>query len=99
MVYIIFEILKEKEGEMDILNKDDLISRQSLTVRDARSLGIEGDGIYLKIEGSKEALDRTEDLIKEHELGEKLSETDAQPINDTIMDEEESASEGMGMLF
>ena len=99
MAYIIFEILKEKESGMDILKKDDLISRQSLTIRDARSLDIEGDAIYLKIEGSQEALNRAEDIIKEHKLGEKLSETNAQPIYDTIKDEEESASEGMGMIF
>ena len=84
---------------MEILHTDDLISRQSLTTRDARSLDLEGDNIYLKLEGSQEALDRAADLVEEHELGKQLSEAESQPIYDKIKEEEETASEGMGMIF
>lgn len=99
MAYVIFEIPKEKESELEILKKDDLISRQSLTFRDARSLGLVGDVVYVKIEGSEEALKRAQDMVEEHQLGDTLNPADARPISDKIRDEEESASEGMGMIF
>jgi len=99
MASAIFEIKKEKEKEMDALKQDDIVSRQSITIRDAKSLGMKGENIYIKIDGSSEAIKRAEGIVKEHSLGKKLSKKDAEPIEKKIKEEEESASEGMGFIF
>ena len=83
MEHVIFEIEKEKAEGISLLEKDDLVSRQSIMTRDSKSLGIEGDNIY----------------VKENELGKRLSKKEAEPIMEKIREEEESASEGMGFIF
>ncbi|MEA2053845.1 MAG: hypothetical protein U9O96_01820 [Candidatus Thermoplasmatota archaeon] len=99
MGYAIFEIKKEKESGINLLKKDDLVSRQSITIRDAKSLDMKGESIYVKIEGSSDAIKLADNIVKENELGKKLSEKEAKPINDKIKEEEDSASEGMGFIF
>ncbi len=99
MEHVIFGINKDKEDGINLLKNDDLVSRQSITTRDAKSLGMKGDDIYLKIDGSEEAIKLAEKIVKENELGKKLNEKDAKPIIDKIKEEEESASEGMGFIF
>ncbi|HHH78192.1 MAG TPA: hypothetical protein ENL18_03150 [Thermoplasmatales archaeon] len=99
MEHVIFEIEKEKAEGISLLEKDDLVSRQSIMTRDSKSLGIEGDSIYVKIDGSEEAVKQAEKIVKENELGKRLSEKEAEPIMEKIREEEESASEGMGFIF
>ncbi len=99
MEYAVFEIEAGKEGDAKMLEQDDLISRQTITIRNATALGLEGDSTYIKIEGSDEALKRATGMVADNELGEKLSEKEAQEIYDTIAEEEENASQGMGMIF
>jgi hypothetical protein len=99
MEYAIFKIETGKEGDAKMLEKDDLVSRQTITIRNAKALGLEGDSTYIKIEGSPEALQRALEIVEDNELGEKLSNDDAKDIYDKIAEEEESASEGMGMIF
>jgi hypothetical protein len=84
---------------MDILKQDDLVSRQSITIRDAKSLGLEGENVYIKIEGNDDAIVKAEEIVNTHCLGKKLSANKAQPIDTKIREEEESASEGMGFIF
>lgn len=99
MTSAIFEIKKEKENEMDILKQDDLVSRQSITIRDAKSLGLKGENVYIKIEGIDNAIEKAEEIVNNHCLGKKLTKNKAKPIDKKIKDEEESASEGMGFIF
>lgn len=98
MAYIIFEVKSENVGKINDIIKDDLISRQSILTRDASSLGIDGDNFYLKIEGSKEGLKRAEELAKDQEF-EKLNDKKAKEINEKILEQEDSAASGMGMIF
>lgn len=99
MEYVIFEIEEGKESEAKMLEKDDLISRQTITIRNAKPLGLEGGSTYIKIEGSPEALQRAEEIVEDNDLGEKLSDDKGKEIYDKIAEEEESASQGMGMIF
>ncbi len=99
MEYAIFEIESGKEDDAKTLEKDDLVSRQTITIRNAKALGMEGDSTYIKIEGSQAAIERALEIVEDNELGEKLSNDDAKDIYDKIAEEEESASEGMGMIF
>lgn len=98
MSYVIFEVKAAEAGKINTIIKDDLVSRQSIVIRDANSLDIKEDVSYLKVEGSKEGLQKAEDLAKE--LGmKKLDEKKAKKINDKITEQENSAATGMGMIF
>ena len=95
---MIFEVKRENMGKINQMLKDDLVSRQSILTRDSSSLGMDGDVSFLKIEGSEEGLKRAKDLAKELEFT-KLNKKKAEKINEKIMEQEESAADGMGMIF
>ena len=96
--YVIFELKSEDAGKINKIIKDDLVSRQSILTRDSSSLNIKGEFLYLKIEGSNEGLKRAEELAKELDL-KKLVEKKAKKINEKIIEQEDSAASGMGMIF
>lgn len=98
MAYVIFEVKSEDVGKINKVIKDDLVSRQSILTRDANSLGLDGDVSYLKIEGSEEGIKKAEELAKEHNFV-KLDEGKAKEVNDKIVEQEDSAASGMGMIF
>ncbi len=98
MAYVIFEVKSDDIGKINNLIKDDLVSRQSILTRDASSLDIKEDVSYLKIEGSEEGLKRAEELAKEMNF-KKLDEKKAKEVDDKIKEQEDSAAEGMGMIF
>lgn len=96
MAYAIFEVSKENIRIIDMLKQDDLISRQSIYVRDAASLNMKGNALYLKIEGDEQAVRRAYEIYgKAIALdGEKR-----ESINKEFIGDEEKASEGMGFIF
>ena len=98
MTYIIFEVKSDEIGKINKITKDDLVSRQSIFTRDSNSLNMKGDFSIIKIEGSKEGLARAKELAKELKL-KKLDEKKAKKINDIILEQEDSAASGMGMIF
>jgi hypothetical protein len=96
--YVIFEVKSAEAGKINTIIKDDLVSRQSIVIRDANSLDIKGEVSYLKVEGSTEGLKRAEELAKE--LGmKKLPEKKAKKLDEKIKEQEDSAATGMGMIF
>ena len=98
MSYVIFEVKSAEAGKINTIIKDDLVSRQSIVIRDANSLDIKGEVSYLKVEGSTEGLKRAEELAKE--LGmKKLPEKKAKKLDEKIKEQEDSAATGMGMIF
>jgi hypothetical protein len=98
LTYVIFEVKSEEVGKINKLTKDDLVSRQSILTRDSSSLSMEGEFSYVKVEGSDDGIKRAEELAKELEL-KKLNEKKAKEINDKILEQEDSAASGMGMIF
>ena len=98
MVFAIFEVKSEDAGKINSIIKDDLVSRQSILTRDSSSLNLKGNFLYLKVEGSEEAIKKAEELAKEQGL-KKLDEKKAEKINDKIAEQEASAATGMGMIF
>ncbi len=98
MVYAIFEVKKEDSRKIDEVLKDDLVSRQSITTREASSLDIDKDVVYVKIEGSEEGIKRAEELFKEISA-KKLDEKEAEEINKKIEAQDESAALGLGNVF
>ncbi len=98
MVYAIFEVNKEDAGKIDEVLKDDIVSRQSITTRDGKSLDVDKDVIYVKIEGSEEGVKRAEDLFGKVGI-KKMEKEDAEKINEKIKSQDDSAAVGMGMIF
>ena len=98
MTYVIFEVKSDEVGKINKLTKDDLVSRQSILTRDSSSLNMKGEFSYVKVEGSDNGIKRAEELAKELEL-KKLNVKKAKEINDKILEQEDSAASGMGMIF
>lgn len=98
MSYMIFEVKREGTRKIDQVIRDDIISRQSITVRDASSLDIKKDITFVKIEGSNEAIKRAETLFKEIGV-KKIGKKDADLVNEKIASQDDSAAKGMGMIF
>jgi len=98
LTYVIFEAKSEDAGNINKLIKDDMVSRQSIFLRDSNSLDIKGNLSYVKIEGSKDGIKRAEELAKELKL-KKLDEKKAKKIDEKIKEQEDSAATGMGMIF
>lgn len=98
VTYVIFEVKPEDLGKINNVVKDDIVSRQSILTRDASSLGFDKEVSYLKIEGSNDGLKKAEELAKEQGFN-KLKSKKAEEINKKIQEQEDSAADGMGMIF
>ena len=98
MTYVIFKVKTEDARKINKIIKEDIVSRQSILTRDSSSLNLDGDFLYLKIEGSEEGIKKAEELAKEFEI-KKLNEKKAKEINEKILEQEDSAASGMGMIF
>lgn len=98
MTYVIFEVKTEEVSKINQMLKDDLVSRQSILNRDASSLNIKKDVSYIKIEGSEEGLKKAKEIAKELKF-KKLNNKESKEINIKIKEQEDSAADGMGMIF
>jgi len=98
MVYTIFEVKSQDAGKINTVIKEDIVSRQSILTRDSSSLGMDGDFLYLKIEGSEQGVKKAEELAKEQGF-KKLDKKKSEEINKKIAEQEDSAASGMGMIF
>jgi len=98
MPYAIFEVKAAEAGKIQTMLQDEIVSKQSIVIRDASSLNMKDEVSYLKVEGSAEGLKRAEELAKE--LGmKKLPDKKALKINEKIKEQEDSAATGIGMIF
>jgi glutamate synthase domain-containing protein 3 len=93
----VFIVDNENKGKLRDVTNDDLISRQSITLRDASALSIDKEAQVLIIEGEDGALERARELIKD--IGEEQDETKASEIVAKVKSEEEDAAEGVGFIF
>ena len=98
MTYVIFEVKTEEVSKINQMLKDDLVSRQSILNRDASSLNVKRDVSYIKIEGSEEGLKKAKEIAKELKF-KKLNNKESKEINIKIKEQEDSAADGMGMIF
>ncbi len=98
MTYVIFEVKTKDVGKINQMLKDDLVSRQSILTRDSSSLSIDKDVSYVKIEGSKKGLKKAEEIAKDMKF-KKLNKKKSGEVNKKIEEQEDSAADGMGMIF
>ena len=66
MEFVTFVKKENVRKAEEALKKDfDLAAKQSIKVRDAASLGLEGEGSYFYITGTDEGVEKCKELIKE----------------------------------
>jgi hypothetical protein len=97
MAWTIFSVPTGKRLELDAVLKDDVISRQSQTIRDAGALGGPADTTYVLIEGAADAVRRAEELLTP--VGTRLPSADGERLHQRFKDEQDEASAGMGLFF
>ncbi|MEW6070684.1 MAG: hypothetical protein AB1485_08710 [Candidatus Thermoplasmatota archaeon] len=96
-MYCIFRVEKDKIAKINEVLKDELVSKQSIAIRDASVLGIEKKVRYVLVEGIENALKKAEELFKG--IGEKEEEKDAVEIYRKIKEQEEQVAQGVGLVF
>lgn len=96
-MYRVFRILPEKLATLDAVYHDSVAGRQSITVRDARTLGVGGDGSLVLVEGIDEGVARAEALLKD--AATPLTGADAERAYTAFRAQDEDAASGMGFVF
>jgi len=97
MAWTLHLIPSTKKAEVEAALRDDVVSRQSHTLRDAPSVGGPAGHLYIMVEGSEPGVHRAEELLKP--LGEPLTAADRDAVHQRFKDDQESASTGMGLFF
>jgi len=93
MSYVLFKVKKEDRSKVDTALKIDIISRQSITVRDGEGLGLD-KSTYVLIEGSDEAVAEAKKAFDFAEIPEN-----SQEIYRKLKEQEDDAASGMGLIF
>jgi hypothetical protein len=97
MSYAIFSVDNEKKNKIKDVLSDDLVSRQSITQRDAKALKIEKEVQIILIEGDEGALDKAKELFQD--LGDLVEGSEAEEIYNKLKEDEEGAAAGVGFIF
>lgn len=97
MGYVVYRVLPKDSRRLEQVLKDDLVSRQSIVTRDARSLGARGEGTLVLIEGQERALRRAEELLAG--VGEKLLGREAEEVHELFRREADDVASGVGFVF
>jgi hypothetical protein len=97
MAWTLFSVPNTKRTELDAALKDDRVSRQSQTVRDAAAMGGPSGATYVLVEGAADAVARAEELLAA--VGSRPPAAEAEALYRRFKDEQESASAGMGLFF
>jgi len=86
-----------KKAEEKLKSDFDVAAKQSITIRDAKPLGLNLDGSFFLIDGDEKGVSKCKDLIKEFVAEAKAEEL--KKAQEKIKQEEEAAAEGMGGIF
>jgi hypothetical protein len=96
-VYRVFRIPAAQAEKVNLVIGDDLVGRQSVTVRDAKALGLKGDDRYVVVEGSEPALARAVELLKG--IADPLDAAKADDVYRRFRAQDDQAVSGMGLIF
>lgn len=96
-MFRVFRIPAVESAKVDAVLKDDVAGRQSILVRDARSLGVPGDGTIVLVEGSEAGVARAEALLKD--VGKILEGREAEEALARFRSQDDDAASGMGLVF
>lgn len=93
-----YQVYRVKAADRDRLDRalgDDILSRQSLQVRDARHFGRPGSDLYLFVDGSDAGILRADALLLD--FAERAP--DAAELHAALQEEDDEAASGLGALF
>lgn len=96
-MFRVFRIPPTKLAALDAVYQDNVAGRQSITVRDARTLGIGGEGSLVLIEGSDEGVTRAETLLKD--AATILAGAEAETAHRAFKAQDDEAASGLGLVF
>lgn len=99
MAELVAFVPREKAGqaEMMLRNDFDVCAKQSITVRDAKAIGISKEGSFFHITGSEEGVKKCKELLKEFEAPAKPAELEH--AKKKIIEEQDAAASGFGGIF
>ncbi len=89
-----FRVFETTQEVADELLNDNVVSRQTVTVKDGGAWDI--DGKVVLVDGAEDALDRAEEIVVEND-GSVSDKAD--DIKADIDAEEDSAAAGLGSIF
>lgn len=95
MPFRVYRFPSAKRADMEAALGDDILSRQSLTVRDARHFGVPGEWVFLFVEGEEKGMLRADAVLLE--IGERAP--DGEVLHQMLKDEEDAAASGLGSVF
>ncbi len=101
-MFAVFDV-KAPRAQVDLMLGDaldpraDLVSRQSITIREGRNLGFPDHGTLLVIEGTDAGLAAAVEMFKE--IGTKLDARRAEAVYQAIKAQEDDAASGLGLIF
>ena len=87
---------KNLQKAKDVLLKDDVVSRASITWKDAKSYGGK-EGYYIYVSGLEEACKKAIELSKD--FAKEMIGKEKEEFVRRLKEEEDKASEGMGGIF
>ncbi len=96
-MYVIFKVDRVKSKEIDLLYKDDIVSRQSVIKREGQSLDLKEDSIYVLVEGSEEGIKRAKEIAEK--FASIPEQKEMENIYKKFKEQDESSLEGMGSIF
>ncbi len=96
-MYHVYRIQTAKMAALDLVYQDNLAGRQSITVREAKTLGVGGEGSLVLVEGSDEGVARADALLREGATA--LTGADAEAAYRAFRSQDEDAASGMGFVF
>ncbi|MCX6815570.1 MAG: hypothetical protein NT120_01840 [Candidatus Aenigmarchaeota archaeon] len=86
---------ENKQKVEDLLKKDDVVSRGSITIKVPASLDIKEDGYFFILDVGEEAMKKAEELIKG--IAEKYK--NGKKVIEKVEEQEDSAMEGFGNIL
>jgi hypothetical protein len=95
MPYRVYRVRGADRARLDEALGDDVLSRQSLTLRDARHFGRAEDALYLFVEGTEAGVLRADQVL----LYFAEPAADAEALYGLLKDEEDAAASSLGSVF
>lgn len=95
MPYQVYRVKAGDRPRLDAALGDDILSRQSLQVRDARHFGRPGNDVYVFVDGTEAGIIRADALLLD--FAEKAG--DAAELHRILSEEDDAAASGLGSIF
>jgi len=95
MAFQVYRVRAAQRAKLEEALADDILSRQSLQIRDARHFGVPGDWVFLFVDGSEAGILRADAVLLD--FAERAP--DAKTLHDLLVAEDEAAASGLGSIF